>query len=216
MTIALGTNWNVADENAVGDRIRALREALGMTQETLAAKSNGVFERVNVTRLERGYNAASSWMQRVGLSSAFGLSLLDVDAYLTGRLSLAEAVKRCGRSAESSEPAQPVVVPDDRYPARAQVLHAVRELLDAEALAEVRGDAHFGDVDPGPVYWLEEAIRAHKRVQLRRTSPETLRAEERKGSDAFAALAAKDTERAKAAQAKAREAAAEKKRRGER
>lgn len=215
MAMALGTNWNVADDNAVGDRIRALREALGMTQETLAAKSNGVFERVNVTRLERGYNAASSWMQRVGLSSAFGLSLLDVDAYLTGRLSLAEAVKRCGRGAEGSEVAQLVVVPDDRYPSRAQVLFALRELLDADALEEVRGDAHFGDVDPGPVYWLEEALRAHKRAELRRTAPEAVRAEEKKGSDAFAALAAKDAERAKGVQAKLRDAS-EKKKRGER
>jgi transcriptional regulator with XRE-family HTH domain len=210
MTVPAGTNWNVSDDNLVGERIRALREALGMTQEGMAAKSGGVFERVNVTRLERGYNAATSWAQRVGLSKAFELDVWDVDAYLTGALSLAQVLERRSRPAERSAPRDPVVIPDDRYPSRAEVLAALSQFIDPAARERVASQANFGARDPGALYWIEALARAQRDVELERAGARNV--EREAGEREFDELADRDEARAAAARAAA-EAARDKRRR---
>ena len=209
MTSVAGTNWNVSDDNLVGDRIRALREALGLTQEAMAAKSGGIFERVNVTRLERGYNAATSWTQRVGLSKAFELDVWDIDAYLSGGISLAQALERRSRPAASAA-SEPVIVADDRYPSRGEVLAAIGRFIDSDARARVASQANFGARDPGPLYWIEALVRAQRDVDLERVGARN--ADKEAGEREFDALADRDEERAAQARAKVAEAREKKKR----
>src|SRR5262245_41652655 len=65
-------------------RIRALREALGLSQDQVAQRAG--FGRVNANRAESGTNKISSVAMRDGLARAFGLSRADFDAYLAGTL----------------------------------------------------------------------------------------------------------------------------------
>jgi transcriptional regulator with XRE-family HTH domain len=79
-----------------GERILALRLALGLTQESVADKSDGSIRRADMPKAEKGQNAAKTDRWRKGLATAFGLTRDDVADYLEGRLSLEEAVRRCG------------------------------------------------------------------------------------------------------------------------
>lgn len=212
MAVALGTNWNVSDDNVVGDRIRALREALGMTQEAVAAKSGGILERVRVTRLERGYNAASSWAQRVALARAFELRLWDVDAYLSGAITLDEALARRGLPDDEASRTPPVVVPEDRYPSRGRVLVALDGLVDPKAKERVATQANFGSRDPGPLYWIEALARAQREIETERALG--VNPEHAAGAAAFERFAAEDAERAERSKAELA-AARERKRKGE-
>lgn len=76
----------------VGAVVRALREALGLTQGELAERS-GFPSHVYVTRVERGMNRASSYKMREALAKGFGLSMLQLDQLLAGDLTVAKAVR---------------------------------------------------------------------------------------------------------------------------
>jgi transcriptional regulator with XRE-family HTH domain len=86
--------------SVIGSRVRELRAALRLTQEQLAA-AGGLPDRVRVAKVESGKNQASSYAMRNALAKGFGLCIDDFDAYLDGRLAVADAVARiqAGRSA---------------------------------------------------------------------------------------------------------------------
>lgn len=54
-----------------GDRLRALRQILGWTQDRLAGASN--LARTKIVEIEAGTNAATTWRIRKGLADAVGL-----------------------------------------------------------------------------------------------------------------------------------------------
>lgn len=81
----------------IGEEVRALRKALGLTQDAVAARAG--IQRTRVVRIEGNQEAGSSWNVRRGLALAFGLSLDDLDMYLRGELSLAGALRRARKAA---------------------------------------------------------------------------------------------------------------------
>jgi transcriptional regulator with XRE-family HTH domain len=85
------------NQDGLGGRVRALREALGLTQEGLARR--GGLGRLTILRVENGENKATSHAVRAGLAAAFGLSMTDSDALLDGRLSIKRALDRTGKAA---------------------------------------------------------------------------------------------------------------------
>ncbi len=84
------------DIGGLKDRVKAMREELGLTQEQLAAE--GRLRRDQICHIERGDNQASSNAVRAGLARAFGLSRDDTDEYLEGRITLKIALRRRGRT----------------------------------------------------------------------------------------------------------------------
>jgi transcriptional regulator with XRE-family HTH domain len=76
----------------VAERVRALREALGWTQQALADTSG--LARDAVSRIETGRNQATSGHVRKKLARGFGLTLEDAYAFVDGRLSVVAAAMR--------------------------------------------------------------------------------------------------------------------------
>ena len=87
------------------DRLKALRTdpEIDLTQDALAALSK-VLKRVTIAKIEGGHNRGSSQLVRRALAVAFGAPIDDMDAYLDGRMSLAE-IKRSIANAKSANPA---------------------------------------------------------------------------------------------------------------
>jgi transcriptional regulator with XRE-family HTH domain len=83
------------NQDGLGARVRAMREALGLTQEQLAAR--GRIGRLTVLRVESGANKATSHAVRAGLAVAFGLTLDDSDALLDGQIGVRAALGRAAR-----------------------------------------------------------------------------------------------------------------------
>lgn len=108
--LTLGTNPNVTEDQ--GPKIKALRKALGLGQKDVAARSGEpTWNHVYVLRAEKrpgeqGWNQLSTAASRAGMARGLGLSVPDFDAYLAGKLSLADAVARSvARADESPTPA---------------------------------------------------------------------------------------------------------------
>lgn len=85
------------------DRVRALRKALGRTQEEVADASldddgSQIISREVMVKIENGANKGSTLRIREGLARAFGLSLSDANAYLDGTLTTPEVLQRIGKS----------------------------------------------------------------------------------------------------------------------
>lgn len=79
---------------AIAERIRALRDELGLTQEKVAAA--GGLSRTEVVKLEGGQNQAKSERMRSALTKAFGVNRDDLAAYLDGELDLQTVMRRRG------------------------------------------------------------------------------------------------------------------------
>jgi transcriptional regulator with XRE-family HTH domain len=101
----------------VHNRVKALRKALGLTQQALADRTGGKISQQYLARIEGGQNKARSWLAREGLAQGFGLSVDDFDAYLSGALPLAEARGRAHPPPPGAGPGELRVVPDDPGPA---------------------------------------------------------------------------------------------------
>lgn len=85
-------NRTMSADETPGDRIRAIRKALGLTQEEVAARAG--MRRDAVVKVESGANQGGSAAIRSGLARAFGLTLDDVASVLEGRLDAEGAVRR--------------------------------------------------------------------------------------------------------------------------
>lgn len=85
----------------VADRVRALRKALKLTQEELGKR--GDLDRVEVTRVENGWNQATSGRIRHGLAKGFGLTLEAAYAYLEGRIDLEAALEQARAASKPAE-----------------------------------------------------------------------------------------------------------------
>ena len=72
------------------NQLRALRVALGLTQEGLALRAH--ISRVEVVGLEGGRYAGRSVRMRDGLAGAVGIEPADMARFLAGGLSLAEVL----------------------------------------------------------------------------------------------------------------------------
>jgi transcriptional regulator with XRE-family HTH domain len=131
----------MSDETA-GDRVRAVRKALGLTQDELAARAG--IRRDTVVKVESGANQASTAAIRGGLARAFGLTLDEIGHLVEGRMSAADAVRRGSSRGEDVEPA-PVI------PLRPAGVRAVTERDDAVEETLTRA------MDPGRGHLLRDA-----------------------------------------------------------
>ena len=68
----------------IGERVRALRERVGISQGELARR--GGLRRVEVNQIENGANAAGSWNIRAGLARGIGVDVVTLAAYIDGEL----------------------------------------------------------------------------------------------------------------------------------
>jgi hypothetical protein len=98
-----------AKARVVGDRIRALREALNWGQSKLlynATQQGFKLERVEISKVETYRNQLSSHNLRASFAAAFLLSPAELDAYLGGGLTTEEVVALAGqRTATVRSPA---------------------------------------------------------------------------------------------------------------
>ena len=85
-------NRTMSADETPGDRIRAIRKALGLTQEDVAARAG--IRRDAVVKVESGANQAGSAAIRSGLARAFGLTSDDIASVLEGRIDADAAVRR--------------------------------------------------------------------------------------------------------------------------
>lgn len=93
-----------AKDAARAARVKAMRDALGLTQEALGAL--GGITRTVMVDIESTKNKAGSLRIRKGLATAFGLSLDETNAYLEGHMPLDEALRLRGQP-RPAEPSQP-------------------------------------------------------------------------------------------------------------
>lgn len=96
----LGTNQHVT----TADRIKALREKLGLVQEDLVERTGGDLDRTEVSKIEKGKNKLTTYRMRDLLARGLGLSMEDLIAYISGTLSIEEAALR----SRPAPPAPPV------------------------------------------------------------------------------------------------------------
>jgi transcriptional regulator with XRE-family HTH domain len=75
-----------------GERLRALRKRLNLSQDDVAARAGPDFRRDYVTKAETGANKLRSADIRIALAKGLGLSRDDLERYLEGELPLDEAV----------------------------------------------------------------------------------------------------------------------------
>lgn len=76
----------------VAERVRALRERVGISQGELARRSG--LKRVEVNQIENGANQAGSWNIRAGLARGVGVDVVTLAAYIDGEIGLGNVFER--------------------------------------------------------------------------------------------------------------------------
>lgn len=97
------------DDVTGGEKIRAVRVALGISSAERAAKLSGVLDRREWEKIESGRLKFSSAKQQRGVASALGLSVSQVQALYEGELTVETALQLSTR--KSQEVDSPVRVP---------------------------------------------------------------------------------------------------------
>lgn len=89
----------------IAEKARAIREALGCTQEAIAER--GGLERAEVNKVETGRNEATTWRIRRGLARAYGVTVETLSDCFDGILSVEELVRQAreGNGLAKSSPA---------------------------------------------------------------------------------------------------------------
>lgn len=165
----------------IADRVRALREALGLRPYQVAQR--GGYSRGNaayISKIERGDNNVSTIDARRKLARGFGLSVAQLEAYLEGRVPLAATV-RLVRAPEAAEevleddgpPPDPPHPEDEEVdPLEPALLWALdrerHSMRDLDAVRSVvRGTARMSAPGADLVHaaraWLDAAARLRKR-----------------------------------------------------
>jgi DNA-binding XRE family transcriptional regulator len=107
----------IRDVPTAADLVKALRVRLGLTQDALAEKAE--IRRTDVVRIEVGTNKVTSYALRQALAVGFGLSLDELVAYLSGKMTVEAAVEAIARH-KGGAPAKPEA--DDPLPERASAV----------------------------------------------------------------------------------------------
>ena len=76
-------------DDSPGNKIRALRTRLGLTQEGVAERGGGI-DRTEVVAVETGRNKATTVRIRGALARGLGLSIEQLGAFLSGDLGIDE------------------------------------------------------------------------------------------------------------------------------
>jgi transcriptional regulator with XRE-family HTH domain len=160
------TVWNVS---TIGERIRALREARGATQEQFADGSGGALTRPYVVKLERsGENKGHrSTKLRDGVAAFAGSSLEDAKRFVEGEIDVPELLSKSSPKPLPPKGAQPTPVADrPRWTSWLSAVPIIRRRMrdkdpdDLEAAMEsLEQDAFYAEEDPtkgaGVAWWVD-------------------------------------------------------------
>lgn len=113
-----------------GDLLRALRQAVGLTQDQVAERTSGKLSRVYVVRLETGHNQAKTDHVRSALASVYGLTRDQIADYLDGALSLEGvlAVRRANERGRGKPEPAPLLRTHPRWRALVEEARKMRSL----------------------------------------------------------------------------------------
>lgn len=215
------TNSHMPPTTPVSELVTALREALGLTQDQVAAR--GEFDRTVMPKAEGGQHKLSTAKVRAGLAKGFGIPRDVLDGYLDGTVTLARAVASATAPGAAEQPA-PRVVYDPGSPIEAEerdspleramgqafdsTRHMLRDVDNVRAAlrATFQHQNLDGDLVGAARGWLDAA--AALRRAGRRVDAESLLTEITLGAKATPEQRAREAARDDAATAQSRERAA--------
>jgi len=171
--VPMAAKKKVSDESSAAFRVSAMRKLLGLTQEQLA--DAGGLTRPEVVKIEGGQNQATTDRIRGGLALAFGLTRDDLSDFLDGAIDLDEATARRTRNRLAGRPsANGTKARTERYPSRPAALAALRARgVDQKLIDVVASMNAHSEEDPGPDYWVTEALRDARRLVAKVDAPAT-------------------------------------------
>ena len=146
---------------------RALRVRAGLTQDQVAERAG--LRRDEVTKVENGTNHASSARVRGGLAQAFGLTLAELEGYLSGAVAL-EALPVPAAPSTAAEPRterEPEGLGSVLWAAADRERHTLADLDAVRAIlaSEVNLNAREGDVVAAARAWLDGAAALRRKGQ---------------------------------------------------
>lgn len=118
----------------VAERVRALRERVGISQGELARRSG--LKRVEVNQIENGANQAGSWNIRAGLARGIGVDVVALAAYIDGEIGLGDVFEK-----------RIVDMPVQQRPSLLENRPEWEEALAAARSAALVSDPDLGDDD---------------------------------------------------------------------
>jgi transcriptional regulator with XRE-family HTH domain len=150
-------------ESTVGDLLRALRDAHGLTQEQVADRTKGTeheLSRVYVVRLETNRNQARTERVQAALAFVYGLTREQVARYIGGKVSLDRLLEE--RRASEAKPAGTVLAlrSHPRWDQLVAEARAIRPSVPLEAYEKI-ADSPFpwGDLKDLDVTLLADLAR---------------------------------------------------------
>lgn len=161
----------------VAELVRALREAIGITQEELGRRAGYAGSpRVYVAKLETGHNKLTTSYGRASLARGFGLQPQQLDEYLEGRASLSVTLERIRGETFEHEAAHelaadPAPLAEDASAFDAALLWSLDKerhgVADFDAVrSALRNTAQMRDADTDLVaaarIWLDAAARLRR------------------------------------------------------
>lgn len=87
---------SVREQVVIGERIKSLRERLGLSQDAFAEASGGLLGRIAINKAENGGSKASTTRWAEGIATASGATATQVARYLAGAVSLDELLDPAG------------------------------------------------------------------------------------------------------------------------
>jgi len=157
------------------DRVRALRAALGLSQERLAAATGGELVRDDIVKLEKGQNQGTSSRVRRGLAIAAGVDLVVMDQYMDGKIELEELM--ASRATRPVEPTRPIL---RQHPRWSELYQEARRIFPEvpQEYVDAIGSQPFvwgepGDVDARLVGELAERLWSWHRRKGKRVDEAT-------------------------------------------
>ena len=142
----------------IKDRIKALRKALGLTQDALADR--GGLERVEISNLESGRNQATSVRILKGLAKGLGLDLQATSDFVDGLLSVEDAVAKIQSAGKQPSPTRNLA---------ADLARGIG--VSQRAIAEVLAEPMTPEQATWPALWWTDAMRRREIELLPSAAP---------------------------------------------
>jgi transcriptional regulator with XRE-family HTH domain len=119
-------------DNNVADRFKKLREGLGLTQQQIADRSNGVIDRAELSKVENGENQLTGTKLRGAIATVIGLTSEELGDYVAGRMPLPDALQLAKTGSR-----KPVVPPPtEGFPIPADVKDEAVVLLQEDGISD--------------------------------------------------------------------------------
>lgn len=175
---------------SIGQRVKALRQALGLTQQAIETASfvdeEDLVRRTEMVKIEKGVNRLTSFPKRKALARGMGLPLALLNAYLDEEIDLTELLRRKNAPPMVAVPTRYAQI-DPRYPNLIKAVEFAEGQVSQEAIEKTIQTALQAAADPEPRDWWAMIEHEDRLIRLRDKNPA-----------GFAAQRARDVERTKA------------------